>query len=209
MQHSHLLMPIRFLPETTNTRWNGSIYLSALYSPLVPIVGRGNHTSSQDGTEGTRRRFANPFLLFMYPDVTITLIFTGIVYAVNYTITATISLSFADAYPYLTETDLGLCYLSTGGGMIVGSTLTGQLLDHEYHVVKDNIMREHQNDLEGTKFNFPIEIARLRTMPIHLGVFTACIIAWGWCLEKKVSIAAPLVLQILCKFVLCSVRVHC
>jgi len=88
--------------------------------------------------------------------------------------------------------------------MIIGSTLTGKLLDREYRVIKERIARDHQDDPEATKLGFPIEIARLRTMPIHLVIFVACVIGWGWCLEKKVSIAGPLILQAVRKCVLSS-----
>lgn len=88
--------------------------------------------------------------------------------------------------------------------MIIGSTLTGKLLDREYRVVKEKLARDHQDDPEATKLDFPIEIARLRTMPIHLVIFVACAIGWGWCLEKKISIAAPLILQAVRKSVLSS-----
>lgn len=43
--------------------------------------------------------------------------------------------------------------------------------------------------------NFPIERARLRTTPIYLAVFVAAIIGYGWCLEKRVNLAGPQILQ--------------
>jgi len=82
--------------------------------------------------------------------------------------------------------------------MLVGSTITGKVLDREYRVVKEGLRK---NDVEVTNVDFPIEYARLRTMPIHLLVFCASVFAWGWCLEKNVSIVAPLVFQVLRKSV--------
>ncbi len=78
--------------------------------------------------------------------------------------------------------------------MLVGSTITGKILDREYRVVKEKIQKD---GIDVSNFDFPIEYARLRTMPIHLIVFCSSVFAWGWCLEKNVSIAAPLVFQIL------------
>ncbi|KAG4421615.1 hypothetical protein IFR04_005234 [Cadophora malorum] len=184
-----------FLPETLRALvGNGSVQPSAIYIPLVPFIGKGKRTVNSNLDKPRRPKFANPFLLFMHVDVTITLLFTGIVYAVNYTITASMASAFAATYPYLSETSLGLCYLSTGGGMLVGSTITGKVLDREYRVVKEGLRK---NDVEVTNVDFPIEYARLRTMPIHLLVFCASVFAWGWCLEKNVSIVAPLVFQVL------------
>ncbi|KII95690.1 hypothetical protein PLICRDRAFT_96195 [Plicaturopsis crispa FD-325 SS-3] len=194
------------LPETLRALvGNGSIRPSRIYRPLFPIVGRGRQISPAVTDEKPPRRpFINPFRLFAYPDVSISLLFTGIVYAVNYTITATISTSYASAYPFLSDTALGLCYLATGGGMILGSTLTGKFLDRDYQVIKQRTIRENDARdpekrlaaVDVTKdVSFPIEVARLRTIPIQLGLFVACAIGWGWCLDKRVSIAGPLILQ--------------
>lgn len=177
---------------------NGSVQPPAIYIPVVPFIGRGKRIKSPALDKPRRPKFANPFLLFMHVDVTITLLFTGIVYAVNYTITASMASAFAATYPYLSETSLGLCYLSTGGGMLVGSTITGKLLDREYRVVKESL-KKSEIETEVSNTDFPIEYARLRTMPIHLLVFCASVFAWGWCLEKNVSIVAPLVFQVLRK----------
>ncbi|KAI9726106.1 MAG: hypothetical protein M1834_009422 [Cirrosporium novae-zelandiae] len=189
---------ILFLPETMRSLvGNGSIKPpSKIYYPIIPLVGRGKVTETAAPTNVGSRPSTNPFILLTYPDIIVTLLFTGVVYAVNYTITATISSSFAKAYPYLSSTDLGLCYLSSGGGMLVGSTVNGKILDREYRTIKTGIAREKGADLEKGDDDFPIEYARLRTMPINLGIFIICAIGWGWCLDKKVSIAGPLVLQI-------------
>lgn len=143
-------------------------------------------------------------------------------YAVNYTITATISSSFASIYPFLSETSLGLCYLSTGGGMLLGSSLTGKLLDFEFKRIKKRVLERRGKessvdvDEEGEKSSFsrdediakdpsfPIEQARLRTMPFHLFIFVVATIGWGWCLQQEVAIAAPLVLQIIREYLTSS-----
>jgi predicted MFS family arabinose efflux permease len=131
-----IIKDFRFLPETLRALvGNGSLKLSAIYRPLVPFIGRGKSKEVENSMKRSRPKFANPFALFMYADVTITLLFTGIVYAVNYTITASMSSAFSATYPYLSETNLGFCYLSTGGGMVIGSTLTGTLLDREYRIM--------------------------------------------------------------------------
>jgi hypothetical protein len=124
--------------------------------------------------------------LFTYPDVIVLLSFTGIVYAVNYTITATISSAFARIYPYLSETVIGLCYLPTGAGMIIGSTMTGKMLDWEYARIKK---------AAGEKFT--IEYARLRIMPFYLILFIVCVIGWGWAIQAQAHMAVPLILGVI------------
>jgi predicted MFS family arabinose efflux permease len=72
--------------------------------------------------------FQNPFVVFSYPDVVLILISNGIFNSVYYGVTATISSLFARNYPYLSETDLGLCYIPIGGGMVVGTIINGTQL---------------------------------------------------------------------------------
>jgi predicted MFS family arabinose efflux permease len=167
---------------------NGSIPAKGASKEVIPIVGRKVIKKAVQNEPGTAspKQSVNPWILFTFPDFMVLLTFTGIVYAVNYSITATISSSFAVVYPYLSETALGLCYLSTGGGMIIGSTFTGKLLDWEYRRAKARV---------GPDGVFCIEHARLRTMPLHLGLFVALVLGWGWSIEKHASIAVPLVLQ--------------
>lgn len=153
--------------------------------PQAPCVARCVDEASVKPEEAR----CNPFLPFKYPDVLLSLSFTGVVYAVNYTITSTISSSFQQTYPYLTQTELGLCYLSTGLGMMVGCIVTGRLLDREYLRLMNKAI-QMQTALE-------IETARLRTMPFHLVMFAASTIGWGWCIQTKANIAAPLCLQVI------------
>lgn len=87
---------------------------------------------------------------------------------------------------------MGLCYLPTGFGMIVGSTLTGKFLDWDYARIKRRV-EESDGAIE-----FPKEYARLRTMPVLLVLFSASVIAWGFCVDKGVHMAVPLCLQVVC-----------
>ncbi|KAF6808150.1 major facilitator superfamily [Colletotrichum plurivorum] len=186
-----LLFVLLFLPETLrNLVGNGSVSLGGVYTPLVPIVGRSRKKQKATRSKPGVRPSINPFVILVYPDVAITLTFTGIVYAVNNTVVTTVASSFARVYPWLSETALGLCYLPTGFGMIVGSTLTGKFLDWDYARIKRRVEESHG------AIEFPKEYARLRTMPILLVLFSASVIAWGFCVDKGVHMAVPLCLQV-------------
>jgi len=197
------------LPETLRALvGNGSVQQRPLLRPFFPVLGRGRRSAAPPSSSAPPRArppFPNPFLLFQYVDLCLVLAFTGVVYAVNYSITATISSSFQELYPYLSETDTGLVYLSTGGGMIVGSTVTGKLLDWDFKRVKRDFVRdkEARGEVVGADVtkdpSFPLEKARLRMMPVHLVIFIAGTIGWGWSLTSGTSIAVPLVLQIIRK----------
>ncbi|KAJ0158351.1 putative transporter AQR1 [Colletotrichum tanaceti] len=188
-----LLFIILFLPETLrNLVGNGSVSLGGVYVPLLPVVGRSRRKNRPAArSKAGVRPSINPFVILVYPDVAITLTFTGIVYAVNNTVVTTIASSFARVYPWLSETALGLCYLPTGLGMIVGSTLTGKILDWDYARIKKRVEAS-----DGGAGPFPKEYARMRIMPILLVLFSGAVIAWGFCVDNGVHIAVPLVIQV-------------
>jgi len=89
--------------------------------------------------------------------------------------------------------------------MIFGSLITGMCLDRDYQIIKSRMIREAEADTKNkmspedvTKEpNFPIEKARLRTMPIYYFLFIASCAGYGWCLQHKVNIAGPLLLQLI------------
>lgn len=202
---------ISFLPETLRSIvGDGSIKGPAFYTPLLPIIGRSHPPSILP--KPPSQPFKNPLRLFLMPDVALLLFFNAIPYSVFYGVTASISTLFADAYPFLNETDLGLCYLAIGGGMLLGSYMNGMILDREYQTIKRQLERRAREDAEkdGQKVNveeqeeedvtkeetFPIEYARFRLMPVYFGVFVAVCAGYGWCLQFKVNMAGPLILQV-------------
>lgn len=94
--------------------------------------------------------------------------------------------------------------------MLGGSLFVGRLLDRDYASFKDKMVEKIKRDGEAGMLvedvtkeeNFPIELARLRKMPVYLGIFCAATIGYGWTLQEKVSIAVPLILQVLSKFLM-------
>lgn len=199
-------MILFFLPETMRAlAGNGSLSPGGLlWRPLTPIIGRASSAqcTTQEEKPSSKPTSTNPFKLLIYPDIILTLTYTGIVYAVNYTITSTISSSYTATYPYLSETLIGICYLSTGVGMVLGSTITGKLLDQDYARIKrrhcgiaTSDTGDDSSSIEESKF--PIEYARLRMIPVLLVVFVASVVGWGWSIQAKANISVPLVLQVI------------
>ena len=186
---------------------DGSIKPPPFWRPLLPIIGRSK--SGQNSTDRPPKSpYQNPLRLFLYPDVSILLFYNGVLYAVFYGVTASISTLFSETYPFLSETDIGLCFLAIGGGMLIGSWMNGAVLDHEYQRVKRTLERRVREDPESkikpedvTKDeNFPIEYARFRTMPAYFVVYVGCCAGYGWCLQNKVNLAGPLILQIISEY---------
>lgn len=96
--------------------------------------------------------------------------------------------------------------------MIGGGLTAGPLLDREYKVMRKKYDRAKEADVEKTgekregavvkqsahtEDDFKIERARMRTMPIFMAVFIASLVGYGWCLQSKVNMSAPLILQFL------------
>ena len=85
--------------------------------------------------------------------------------------------------------------------MVLGSTITGKLLDKDYVRIKRRHLgivsdvSEESTDIDESKF--PIEHARLRMIPVLLLIFVASVIGWGWSIQTKTNISVPLVLQII------------
>jgi len=133
-------------------------------------------------------------------------------------VTATTSTLFLAAYPSLSESEIGLCFLAIGSGMVIGGPITGKLMDRDWRKMERRY--EHiDSDLadaetgaavsrgvsEGDgkrksrkvkdKNDLPIEKTRMRGIPVYFMVLIGCTMGYGWCVEQRVHLAVPLVLQ--------------
>ena len=147
--------------------------------------------------------------MLVYPDVLILLIFYGTYNAVMYGVTASLSVIFEDVYPYLTQMGIGLCFMALGGGTLIGTWLSGKLTDSYYRKVRDDLIRQSRSnaekDIDAKAFEkdptFPIEKARLQVLPCISLVYAACVVGYGWALQSRVTIAVPLILQFISRFI--------
>ena len=190
---------IRFFPETLRSIvGDGSTTPPRYGRALIPIVGR--HNRGIDNDLPPPKPLANPFRIFLNIDVDAVLLCNGIINAVFYAVIASISSLFDEIYTFLNTTDIGLCFLSIGGGLVAGSVVTGKILDKEYRNVKASYEKKltaQGNPAEDTNAkdeNFPIEVARFRTMPLYCVILAAGCVGYGWCLDKKVNLSGPLIL---------------
>ncbi|KZS95891.1 MFS general substrate transporter, partial [Sistotremastrum niveocremeum HHB9708] len=200
-----LLVIVLILPETLRSLvGDGSIPAPRISRPVFQF---GKRSGSSNLERPPQKPLANPLRLYLNIDVLLILTFNAIVYSVFYGVTTTISILFQQTYPYLTQTDIGLCFIAVGGGCIPGAWLTGKLLDKHYRALDEKYKAkkaqqalDNEDEKSLTPFeqkmdiDFPLERARLSMTPINLAVFLACVVGYGWSLESKVHIAVPLVL---------------
>ncbi|KAJ3733048.1 MFS general substrate transporter [Lentinula guzmanii] len=194
------IVMLLFLPETLRQIvGDGSIVPSPIYRPWIHIIRRQSDVAT-DYYKPPKRKFRNPLLLFKNLDIVMLLLFNGIVYSVFYAVTASISSLFAEIYPFLNDTTIGICYLAIGLGTAVGSAGTGKVLDWDFQRAKKAYVQTHGSESMKTasgdlRDDFPIEKARLLSMSYATIILAATGMGYGWCLQKKVHIAAPLILQ--------------
>ncbi|KAG2155612.1 major facilitator superfamily domain-containing protein [Suillus clintonianus] len=205
---------LMFLPETLRRLvGDGSVIPSPFYRPLVPLVGKGR--VNRDAPKPPKRTLNNPLRLFFYLDVLNLLVFNAILYAVFYAVNTTISTLFATRYPFLNEIDIGLCFLAIGGGMTIGTFVSGKMLDVDYQRTKTRLVKKAEEDPEKRirpedvtkEENFPIERARLRMVPIFTAIFVLTCAGYGWSLERKTNIAVPLILQIIFGYTVTAIMI--
>ncbi|GAA6014137.1 hypothetical protein JCM10207_006109 [Rhodosporidiobolus poonsookiae] len=150
-----------------------------------------------------KRQSINPFislLLFREKDVALLLTWNAVMYSLFYAVITSTSSSLQVAYG-LSESELGLCYLATGVGMIGASACNGPRLNRDYRI----IAKQHAASPEGQVAseskdlndlgNFPIEHARLRGLPYSCVMMLISTIIYGWTVDKRVHLSVPLICQ--------------
>ncbi|KAF9454087.1 MFS general substrate transporter [Macrolepiota fuliginosa MF-IS2] len=196
-----LVIIIIIMPETLlAVRFKTDKLSKLVYTPFVPVVGRKGAVPRD---LPPKKKFQNPFGLFAKPDIVLLLIINAIICAVYYGVIASLSTLFEQTYPFLDTTKIGLCFLAVGGGMGVGSTTNGKLLDKWYVLERkrfaERLSRDSEKDVDVKTVDklpdFPLERARLYFIPILIILLAGCTAGYGWALEKGANIAVPLVLQ--------------
>ncbi len=197
-----LLLMLFLLPETARRIvGDGSIRPDAWRRPLlsvlvpsIPIPRYGKRSSFPFGVgepvaeRKTRAYIPNPLRsvrLIFYKDSSLILLITGVFYMIYYCLQASIAVLFRAKYQQFSDATIGACYLSIGGGVVVGGYLNGRLMNRNYALTAaemgQQVVDKNNNDLS----KFPIERARLRSMvslQLHLGP----LVAYGWMMQNSV-----------------------
>ncbi|KAI0195504.1 putative MFS transporter [Astrocystis sublimbata] len=201
------LFSLLFLPETSRkVVGNGSIppqgWNMTLYAYLQKAFAKGATASPKAQTKTSKSLSLNPLKslkLFREKETCVLLIYSGLVYANSYMILSTLSDELEEKYGFNTL-QISLCYLASGFGTVTSVLLTGRILDWNFRrharLVGLEISKQKQQDLS----NFPIELARLQSSIPALILASVSLVAYGWLLQTKQHLSAPLIFLFLQSF---------
>ncbi|KAK4038404.1 major facilitator superfamily domain-containing protein [Parachaetomium inaequale] len=193
-----------FLPEMARSIvGNGSSPAKSINKALVPLMSPKKTQAAESSPAAPpreeSRKFPNPLAalkLLRIPGTAIILLTYGINYTVYCCLQASLSTLFVNIY-HVSGLVAGLVYLPFGVAVALSDLATGRLLDFNYKRTAAesgiNVKEREATDLN----NFPIECARLRTVNLRVALSAVLVVGYGWALQARVSMAAPLVLQFL------------
>lgn len=205
-----LLLLILLLPETLR-----SIVANGGRTPSNPIakyplsiyqkVTKVEWNPEADPPQPAARKHIDvigPFRILITKHATPIIVFLAIYYAVWQMSITSMSSLFEERYG-LSETQIGLAFIANGAGSMVGTLVTGKVLDIEYRRVENKhearLDVEMGNDLSRSSTSpedhFPLERARLGLVPIFSLTQCLSIILFGWTVQYSdhVHIAVPIV----------------
>jgi MFS family permease len=136
-------------------------------------------------------------------DVFVSMLYGGIIYTVWSMITSSTASLFKEEYN-LNEVLIGLCFLPNGLGCVLGSFITGRVMDGDYKREMERYRQRKQiqdgiHIKQQTHPDFPIEKVRLRRTFLLTVVFAVATAVYGFSVEWIIFI--PLTLQFLSKSV--------
>ena len=201
-----------FLPETSRKivgngsippqRWNISLLA---YLHLRKSRKSSHAIEKRESGVGAKAR-PNPLSslkLFFDKESCILLLYSGLIYTGQYMVLANMPGQLQEKYN-LNTLHISLCYLATGAGIMSAVTFVGPVLDWNFrrHAKRlgIEISKDKQQDLKG----FPIEWARLQVSMPLLCISAAAMVAYGWVLQARTSLAAVLIFVLLTQFGIAS-----
>ena len=203
-----VLLILTFLPETLRRiAGNGSVKLRGLHRPFVSYLRsaetnrQAESTPSSSAPRFSVKNIVRPLKYLVEKDIFATLFFGSIVYTVWSMVTSSTTFTFVRRY-HLSEILLGAAFLPNGAGCVIGSLVTGKLMDRDYQRCKrrHSALQEERTSSDSaptstsTSASFPYEHARLRQIWFLAPLFVLCMALYGPSLALPTP-AAPLVLQ--------------
>ena len=205
----YMLSYVAFVPETgRKIVGNGSIRAHGWHKPLLTHLKErvarskgpeepGKETLRLARPETPKLRFPNPFnclRLIVEKDVFLVLFFIAIIVTGMQCLLVSLPSTLQPIYAF-NDLQVGLCYIPICVGAAVGSMAGGKTLDWNYRrVARANgfsVDKKRGDDLR----HFPLERARLSVVFYPVALAVAMIVAWGWTLHARTTLAAPLIVS--------------
>ncbi|EAW10544.1 putative MFS transporter [Aspergillus clavatus NRRL 1] len=146
--------------------------------------------------------FPNPleaFAILLEKDALIIISYVGLAMLSNTALLTSIPNLFGKLYGF-NDLQIGLCFLPLGVSSCIAAVLNGKLLDFNYRRTARklglSVDKKKGDDLRG----FPIEQTRLQTFFPIMAVGVAAFIPYGWVLQQRTPLVAPLILQFIIGF---------
>ncbi|KAE8386057.1 MFS general substrate transporter [Aspergillus alliaceus] len=200
-----LLLLVFLLPETLRSIVaNGGllppnrlgVYPLNLYQRFTKVIWNAE-TAPEQLAPRKRIDVFGPFRILTKRYAFPIIIFFAIYFAVWQMCNTAMSTLFKEHYG-LTEIQAGLTFLANGMGSIIGTIVSGRVLDMDYRRMQAK--RDMQSPIEAERGHsstadddFPLEKARLRLLPIFLLMQCMSVLVFGWTIHYSVHIAAPIV----------------
>ena len=194
----HLLGILLFLPETSR-KLVGSGKVPPVHwmsRSLYSLVVHQGKRSLSIGQEKARFFIPNPLsclVALANRSNFIVILAGGLQYMVFGCLAASLSAQMIAIYS-LSYLAAGLIYLPSGIGGILAAYLTGKLLDYDYR----RTARRHGLPVSKSSneiSEFPIEEARLHSAFYFIIISAIATIGYGWTLQARTHVAAPIVMQ--------------
>lgn len=170
--------PLKFYQRKTRSGWEREQPPDIDAAAATPAAATPTPRKSID--------FLGPLRNLVNPLTSPIIFFIAIHYAI-WQMGITIMSSLFHTNYNLSESQIGLTYIANGAGCILGTLITGKLLDRKYQGIK--------KAWRGAEEDLPLEKARLTYLPIFSIVQSAAILLFGWTLAypQQVTIALPII----------------
>jgi len=194
------LLLLFLLPETSRKMVdNGRLRATGINRSLADRVWPRKTGRPRDRMRPPNIRIPNllPCLRLIFHKATAIVLVSNAVFYMKYScVQASLAPLLQEVYG-LSSVDVGLCYLAFGAACAAASYGVGQVANYDYR----QTARSHNLSIDKVKGDdiqkFPIEKARLRTVWLYIVVSATSTLGYGWTLQARTSIAAPLVMQFL------------
>ncbi|KAI0166548.1 major facilitator superfamily transporter [Xylariaceae sp. FL1272] len=187
-----LLTVIAILPETARSIvGNGSLPATGIHRTLLHVCLSGQETANLSSPSSKNERlpsFPNPLAcleILLEGDIFILQICYGIFYTTYCCIQASLSSLFMEVYG-IQELQGGLIYIPFGLGCLGSVYIWGKVLDLEYAKTAKSRGYDTEKVRNQSHDEFPIEIARLRSMFYLVAATTVGMVAYGWTVQARV-----------------------